>query len=336
VITSLTLAKKTLHPYAKLIAGDGNLSMANLVNKLNDSKIFFYVLMGFLLLDWGFEYVVIKLCLSEISPMGLLFFKYAIAAIILTTIKLVKDRSFPLKKRDIPTIIFCSITGEILYFFGEWSALSYLKVSTVTIFLALVPIFSMIGELILFKKKPTWLMLVMAAISVIGVGVIVGDSLRSVFSGKIIGFLLVLIAVISWNFYNFLTDKLGGTYKPFDLTVLQLICTGILTFPLMLASKPNFVVIFTDPKFIAGLLYLSVVSASIGFVIYVKAIETIGPTPCAMFSNFLPVSSSIFGFLLLGESLTFLQLIGGVVVIASGAVFIASKSKLDHLSETTE
>ena len=83
------------------------------------------------------------------------------------------------------------------------------------------------------------------------------------------------------------------------------------------------------PPIIAGLIYLGVMNAGIGFLISVRSIHVIGPTPTAMFSNFLPVTSTFFGWLFLNETLTGMQIIGGIIVIASACVVIREKGKLE-------
>jgi Predicted permease, DMT superfamily len=78
---------------------------------------------------------------------------------------------------------------------------------------------------------------------------------------------------------------------------------------------------------------MGVISSAIGYVIVVNALKVIGPTPSAVYSNFLPVSTAICGAFFLHESLTAMQIIGGIVVVAAGYVVIKEKGKLDEQRE---
>jgi drug/metabolite transporter (DMT)-like permease len=98
--------------------------------------------------------------------------------------------------------------------------------------------------------------------------------------------------------------------------------------PYTIANLPDVETVSSNVIF--GILYLGIVSAFIGFLIYINAIDVIGPTPCALFSNFLPVTSTFFGWLLLNEYVSGMQLLGGAIVIASGAIVIWQKGKDDH------
>ena len=75
---------------------------------------------------------------------------------------------------------------------------------------------------------------------------------------------------------------------------------------------------------------MGVVNAALGFVIYVYAIKVIGPTPAAVYSDFMPVTSAICGVIFLHETITPLQIAGGIIVVAAGYVVIREKGKLDE------
>lgn len=62
----------------------------------------------------------------------------------------------------------------------------------------------------------------------------------------------------------------------------------------------------------------------------VYGMQKLGPTTSSLYSNFLPVTTAFFGVLFLGETLTFWQIAGGVVVIAAGLLVIKEKGRLDE------
>jgi drug/metabolite transporter (DMT)-like permease len=158
--------------------------------------------------------------------------------------------------------------------------------------------------------------------------IIVGVDFSTILQGRLIGYLLCIGAIISWNIYNFIASSLGARYQPLTLTFNQLTCTVLLTWPLALANLP-------DPSEISLLivgevLYLGIVSGGIGFVIYVSALYTLGPTTVSVYANFMPISATFFGWLLLHELITGMQLFGGVIVIAAGYFVIREKGRMEE------
>jgi drug/metabolite transporter (DMT)-like permease len=237
------------------------------------------------------------------------------------------DRKGMVRKKDIPLFILCSIFGEILYFTCEYTAMDFIPVSLITIILAFVPAFAIIIERVVFKRKATKAMGIGVVVCVLGVVLIIGVDIEQLLQGRWIGYLLAFGAVLCWNAYNFLTASLHENYTSITLTCTQLICTSLLILPYAIHTMPP-AESFTPP-IIAGLIYLGVINAGIGFLITVRSLHVIGPTASAMFSNFLPVTSTFFGWLFLGEMITGMQVVGGVIVIASACVVIREKGKLD-------
>ena len=301
--------------------------MTDLNTVTKKDKIIVYILMSCLVTTWGFDYVVAKHALELLQPLTLLSLKYAIGLIPIFIIKMKTDRKGMVRKKDIPLFILCSIFGEILYFTCEYTAMDYIPVSLITIILAFVPAFVIIIERVVFKRKATKAMGIGVVVCVLGVVLIIGVDIEQLLQGRWIGYLLAFGAVLCWNAYNFLTASLHENYTSITLTCTQLICTSLLILPYAIHTMPP-AESFTPP-IIAGLIYLGVINAGIGFLITVRSLHVIGPTASAMFSNFLPVTSTFFGWLFLGEMITGMQVVGGVIVIASACVVIREKGKLE-------
>ena len=129
-------------------------------------------------------------------------------------------------------------------------------------------------------------------ICILGVALIIGVDFEHLLQGRMIGYLLAFGAVFSWNAYNFLTASLHDRYSSITLTCTQLICTSLLTLPYAIHTMPPLEA-FT-PDMIGGIIYLGLINAGLGFLITVRSLHVIGPTSTALFSNFLPITSTFF------------------------------------------
>lgn len=287
-----------------------------------------YCLLTFQVTAWGFDYVVAKQALELLQPLTLLFLKYFVGLIPIFIIKMKMDRKSILRKKDIPLFVMCSMFGEILYYFCEYSAMDYLPISMITIVLAFVPLVSILIDRILYKQKITRSISVGVIVCILGVALIIGFDVELIMQGRWMGYILAFGAVFLWNAYNFLTASLHEHYTSITLTFTQLACTACLLLPYALHTIPP-AAEFT-PGVVWGIVYLGVVNVAAGFLITVRGLRVVGPTVCALFSNFLPVSSTFFGWILLGESLTVLQIIGGIIVVASACIVIREKGKMEN------
>ncbi len=296
-------------------------------------KTAFLMMCGLVML-WGLDYVLAKKALEVLAPMNLLFLKYSTGLLLMLAVKLKVDRKHWVRPKDIPLFVLCSITGEILYFFCEYTAMDYIPVSLITIILSFVPAVSIIIERVVFRKKFNAKIVAGVLMCIIGVAVVIGTDFRELLGGRAIGYVLAFGAVISWNMYNFLTARLGEEYSGVNLAFTQLCCTVLLVMPYALHTMPP-IEDFT-PGVIGGIIYLGFGSAGIGFFIMVNGLKVLGPTVSAMFSNFLPVTATFFGWLFLGQVIGISQLIGGVIVIVSSCIVIAEKGKMEERSNDRE
>ncbi len=293
----------------------------------NEKKLA-HILMIFLVISWGFDYVPAKWGLEIMPPMTLLFLKYVVSIFVILIVLAVK-RQVPLfHLKDIPILIACALFGELLYFGCEYSAMDYLPVSLLTIILGFVPILSIIIERVLFKKKQNRVIIIGIIICVIGVVLVIGTDFHVIFQGRGIGYLFAFGAVFCWNIYNFITNSLQQ-YDSVTLSLHQMLCSIILASPMAIHGMPAAEEFSTT--IILGILYIGIIDAGLGFIIFVYGLQKLGPTTSALYSDFLPVTTTFFGAIFLKESITILQVIGGIIVVASAFVVIREKDRLEGL-----
>ena len=295
---------------------------------MDRQKLIGHAMMTFTVFMWGIEYIAAKFALTAFSAMTIIMLKYCIASFILGGYKFFTGQRGFIKRKDILTFLFVAVLGELLYFYCEYSAMDYLPVGLVTVVLALVPVASIITERIFFGRKPTVKMIIGIIACLGGIVLIIGVDLEQVLSGQFIGYLFCLMAVCCWNAYNFITEKIGEDYSDANLTFNQMVSALILCSPLGIAQFPGFAV-FEDWRVLFGILFLGIMSAGIGFLFYVSSLKRLGPTIMSVYSNFMPVTTAFFGWVILKEYLSPMQLLGMAIVIAAGLLVILDKSRLD-------
>lgn len=283
--------------------------------------------MIFLVLCWGFDFVPAKYGLEILTPMCLLFYKYILGVPVAIIIKLVTRSKYILRLKDIPVIVACVLCGDIFYFFCEYKSMDYMPVSLITIILAFVPMVSIIIERIFFKIKANRTIIIGIAACIVGVILVIGSDFHSLLDGRLIGYLLAFGAVLGWNGYNFITLRLEG-YDSTSLSINQMTCTLLLIWPVAIPNMPPLEAY--TPGIIAGLLFIGLIDSGIGFIIIVNSLQKLGATTSAVYSDFMPVTATIFGAIFLGETISFIQLVGGVIVVTAGFIVIKEKGKLDE------
>ena len=200
------------------------------MNSNKSTRIKAHILMSFLVILWGFDYVVAKFGMYDLTPTGLLFSRIVIGAATLGIVKIIRrDKSF-IHKRDIPLVIACAVFGEVLYFECEFNAMTYLPVSLLTILLAFVPALSVVIERVVYKRRANSKIVLGVVFCIVGIVFVIGADFSILLQGRLLGYLLAFGAVICWNLFNFITAKLEE-YDSLTLAFLQLTCAGIILAP---------------------------------------------------------------------------------------------------------
>ncbi len=75
--------------------------------------------------------------------------------------------------------------------------------------------------------------------------------------------------------------------------------------------------VFADPQTIAAVLFMAVVSTVVPFAAFLTALKYIAPTNATVTSTVEPFLAAIGAFLLFGEKLTVMQMLGGVLVVVA-------------------
>jgi drug/metabolite transporter (DMT)-like permease len=283
--------------------------------------------MTLLVLLWGLEFIVAKKALEAFQPLALVFFKYLVGFVALVPVKLARGGRPRLSLKYVPLLVLCVICGDVFYYYAEYTALTHISIAAVTVILAFVPMLSVLIEKLFFHKQPTIGMVLGILACVAGIALVIGTGFSRPHMAEAPGYILAFLAVVAWNVYNFCTERLTAECSNLDLTMLQLLCTVLILAPYMIGHFPA-AADFTLQS-IGGAVYLGIFSSAVGFLIYVNALSVIGSTPCAMFSNFMPVTSSFFGWAVLGERLTGFQIAGGAIVVVSACYVIKRKAMID-------
>lgn len=292
-----------------------------------EGKRTYHILMILLVIAWGAEFAIAKDALETVDPMVILLIKYVLGTVVMAAVLLKTGGFQKLKKRDLYISILCTLLGHILYYYCEYSALKTVPVANITILLGFLPVGSVIVEKILFRRRISKRLIMGMLVCVGGIMLTIGNDLLGLGGGKVTGYLLCLGAVSAWLAYLFVTEAVSGDYDSTLIAFYQTLIAAVITLPYGVTHLPEFSSM--DPKVLIELVYLGIVSEGLCFMIEVKGIQKLGPTISGVYSNFLPVTTAVFGVVLLGQELGALQCIGGMIVIGSGCLVIREKSRLE-------
>lgn len=245
------------------------------------------------------------------NPLTFLLLRSALAAILVLIIILIVNRRslhMPMRRR----IAAFAIGGLLaVYSYGTLASIQFIPVALAILILYTFPLLTSIYTWVSGQERPTFLSVGALLVAFFGL-VLALDIQGAALDLRGVG--LAAMAALGLTTVIILNNRLvgDGDSQP-------------ITFHMMLSATIVFAVViwiagdFALPETLAGwtgfLIGPSAYAAAI--VTIFIAISLAGPAPTAMTMNVEPVASLTFGFLILGQALSGLQIVGAGLVIAA-------------------
>ena len=281
---------------------------------------------------FGLSYVFTKKATDVAGEFELLGWRFLIAFIVMSlcaAFGLIRLQSKGKPVRKLIPIVLCS---PVVYFIGETVGISHTSAAESGIFLACIPVVSLIASALILKKKPTKLQVTGIGITLIGVLITVLAAGMSA-SLSVVGYLFLTAAVISYALYSVFVAR-AEAFSEAEITWVML-AGGAATFTLIAlvqalaeGSLAHLVALpFSSIDFLIAVLYQGIGCSILAFFMSNVAIANIGVNRTSSFIGASTVVSILAGVLLLNETLTLWQIIGAAVIVAG--IYTANAGKVD-------
>jgi drug/metabolite transporter (DMT)-like permease len=184
-----------------------------------------------------------------------------------------------------------------------------------SVLISTIPVVATIGAWVIFRERLKVINYFGIIVSFIGIVVFVLDKGALTFNIK--GLSLLMLAVFSASGYNLTLSKLVGTYEPVFIVNAQNTIGAILFLPLfMTLDFRDLLVTRFSMDSLIPIFELSVFASCGAFILFAYSVRNMGITKANVFTNFIPIFTAIFSFVILGDKLTLQNIIGMMIVIS--------------------
>jgi drug/metabolite transporter (DMT)-like permease len=265
---------------------------------------------------WSFSFIWFKVANKTFHPITIVFIRLLFSVILMTSFLIVTRSYMKIKKTDRKLFLTLALFEPFFYFLGESFGLTYVSATVCSVLISTIPVFATLGAWLIFKERLKVINYAGIVISFIGVIIFVLNSDGSI-SFNIKGLGLLTLAVLSAVGYSLTLSRLVGTYTPVYIVNVQNLIGAILFLPLFLIFdfKHFISTPFTFNMF-KPIIELSIFASCGAFILFAYSVRNMGITRANVFSNIIPVFTALFSFILIGEKLTFQNVLGMAIVIA--------------------
>ena len=279
---------------------------------------------------FGLTFMFSKVVLAAITPMALIAYRFLWAIIGMETLRRLRLITIRFDRRFIKPIFYVVLFQPILYFLFEIYGLNLIASAEAGMMIALIPVFVAIFSALILNERPTKAQIGFIGLSVSGILLI---QLADLQGGNLLGFGLMLLAVMSASAFNIASRSASKVLNPAEITYFMML-TGALTFNLFYLVQltienrlADYVLNLTLPEVVFPLLYLGLVASIGGFFLVNFALKHLPAHVSSIYANLATVVSLIAGAIVLGEVLVLNQYIGSVMILIGvyGTVYYGRK-----------
>lgn len=269
---------------------------------------------------YGLSYVFTKRATDHASVFALLGWRFLLALTAMSILITVGILKINPKGKSLKPLLLAALFNPAVYFIGETFGIGHTTAAESGVFLACIPVASLIASAVILHKKPTRLQTVGVLITLAGV-------LVTVFAGgassdfSVIGYAFLMTAVISYALYCVFAEK-ASDYSGAEITYVALMMGAAVFITLAvieallngdvysLVALP-----FRDAGFLTAILYQGIGCSVCAFFMSNIAIAEIGVNRTSSFIGIATVVSIIAGALILKEEFSVCKMIGAAVIL---------------------
>lgn len=150
-----------------------------------------------------------------------------------------------------------------------------------------------------------------------------------------IGDIIVLAAVIVWALYSIIIKHSVNNLPQLSSLAVTMVIGVIALFPFsfwefFIAEKK----VIWSLGSVATIGYVGIFASVVAFLSWTSAVSQIGPGNAGIFLSLIPVFTTIFAIIFIGESLTWYQFIGGILAITG--IYLSTRVRAKNTNDTNK
>jgi probable blue pigment (indigoidine) exporter len=261
---------------------------------------------------WASSFVFVKMALAYMGPFTIAGLRYFLGFLILLPFVVPRLRAL----RGLPPRLWIRliILGIVAYTIANgafYLSLRYLPAVTLSFVNSLGPLLVLFAGVIWLQEIPARLQVMGVVISLVGGVLFFSPGLRG---GEPLGMAIAAIGMISFVAFGILAREVAKDrhIDALSRTAIPLAVGGV---TLLLIAIPLEGLPTLTLSGWAIVLWLALVNTSLAYVLYHHSLQELTALEMNVLLNLCPLGAALLAWLLLGETLTAVQILGMVVVV---------------------
>lgn len=278
------------------------------------------LLVALVTVSWGLTYPVTKFGLRDFPPLTFRAVSLIIGIVLLAAYMLARGQSVALARRDWAPVFRSGFLNIALWQLGLVFGILFLSSGRAAIIGYTMPVWALLASIVFYGAKPTRRGSVGVLLALTAIGLLAADDWQS-FLRSPAGFLSMIGGAMAWGIGTAMVRHTPPRVSNETLTLWSLI-TGCVVLSILACwfetdrwRLPNF-------GEALAILYGGIFSFTLCYVIWFQLSRRLPPVVSSLSIMIVPVVGVLSGVVTLGESLTTLDLIALLLILAAMAVVL--------------
>ncbi len=275
---------------------------------------------------WGISPAFMKVSLQEMGAFSFNAWRLLIALFTSGLLLLISGTWRRVDKKDWKAFIIIGLFGFFIFQLCFPTGVKYTSVSISAIIMATLPVSVMLINLLSKSESVTFRTITGIVFSIAGIIVIVagtnsGISLKGTYTK---GVILLIVAEMGYAVYTVKSKSLVNRYSLYQIMFIVILFSFIPFVIITGKQMLTFPVHSISPIAWTGIVFTGIFGLCIGNIFWYRGIQHLGSTKTSIYANLPPVFGILSGYIFLDETLTALQIVGGMIIMA-GVILVNRK-----------
>jgi drug/metabolite transporter (DMT)-like permease len=275
------------------------------------------------MIAWGMNFAFVKYVLDYLCVGAFMFLRFLVLPALGLALLVVIFRhriahTWP-RRADLPRFALCALVGHVLHISAVMYGMNLSTAFSSSLVLTCQPLFTLGILAWLGAERLRRQQVVGTLVAFAGIAIFLADKFATGFSRAGLGDLTLLVAGASFSAYTVLSRPLVDRYGP----LIVLSYTLLFSMPLMLAlTYPFFAELKAaslGPAVWGAIFWALVVCSFIGWLLWTWVNSVRGIARSAPFMYLMPPVAGVMAWLTLGETFTWLKILGAAVTMGGVA-----------------
>jgi drug/metabolite transporter (DMT)-like permease len=274
---------------------------------------------------WAANFIVVKDAIATLPPVGFTMLRYGLASIALLVILRWQEGSVSLPRPDTLRILVLGGLGFGLYQILWTVGLTSIPAGDSALIIASTPVLVAVLAVVIGADTLTPIKFAGAALSFLGVVVVIAAGVGISMSGSGLGSLLTLGAAACWASYTAFATPVLRRHSPLVLTAWATVGGTLVLMPPGIAQLAAPGALGPEQAqrlvpIVLAVAYSGLLAAAIANVVVFNGVRLLGPTRVITLQSFVPPMAVVLAFVFLHEAIRPAQVVGGLIIVLGVAL----------------